>query len=85
MSESEKKIFICEDGGSYGPKSGYGYWSAYRENGRKIDFAVACSSEKSMRRVVKKYYPKAEIVVSPSRVKEAMKEKLEIWGKDAKR
>jgi hypothetical protein len=61
------RINIVQDGGSYGPKSGYGYWSAYllENHWRKIDFAAVASTEKQMRLIVTKWIPNAVIKVCP--------------------
>lgn len=56
-------ITIRMDGGSYGKKSGYNYWSAYHSDGRKIDFAQVAGNEKEMRKIVSKWYPDAVVVV----------------------
>ena len=60
------KISICCDRGSHGPLAEYSYWSAYRENGRKIDFGGPTDTEVNIRKTIRKFYPDAAVEVIPS-------------------
>ena len=57
----ESTVTFKQDGGSYGLKSGYGYWSAF-VNDQRINFPGGLESPAQRKSFVAKYYPDATIV-----------------------